>query len=141
METTGNMRTIGNMKTTKKKILIIDETRFSRICSAILEKEGYATSSVNDVRQIGSKFNYRDYELLVTSYPFCTVILEDLMQVGIPTIILSDHMNRDLMVTFDHLDKTHSHCMIKPIDYNKFRTIVKQVLSSDRYPEAGCSVL
>ena len=128
---------ISNMETMKKKILIVDETRFSRICSAILEKEGYETSSVTDVRQVDSKFNYRDYELLVTSYPFCTVILEDLIHVGIPTIILSDHMNRDLMTTLDHLDKTLSHCMIKPIDYNKFRTIVKQVLSSDRSAGAG----
>lgn len=125
------------METLKKKILIVDEMRFSRICSAILEKEGYATSSVTDVRQVDSKFNYRDYELLVTSYPFCTVILEDLMHVGIPTIILSDHMNRDLMKTLDHLGNTLSHCMIKPIDYNKFRNIVKQVLSSDRSTGAG----
>jgi DNA-binding NtrC family response regulator len=124
------------METLKKKILIVDETRFSRICSAILEKEGYETSAVTDIREVGSKFNYGAYELLVTSYPFCTVILEDLMQVAIPTIILSDHMNRDLMKTLDHLGNTLSHCMIKPIDYNKFRTIVKQVLS-DRSAGAG----
>ncbi len=126
------------METTKKKILIVDETRFSRICSAILEKEGYETSSVTDVSQVDSKFNYHDYELLVTSYPFCTVILEDLVDVGIPTIILSDNMNRDLMTTLDRLGKTLSHCMIKPIDYNKFRTIVKMVLSSDRAAGTGC---
>jgi DNA-binding NtrC family response regulator len=125
------------MESMKKKILIFDETRFSRICSAILEKEGYETSSITDVRQVDSKFSFSDYELLVTSYPFCTVILEDLVHVRIPTIILSDHMNRDLMTTLDQLGKTFSHCMIKPIDYNKFRTIVKQVLSSDRSAWAG----
>lgn len=125
------------MEKMKKKILIVDEMRFSRICSAILEKEGYETSSITDIRQVGSKFNFHDYELLVTSYPFCTVILEDLIHVGIPTIILSDHINRDLMTTLDHLDKTLSHCLIKPIDYNKFRSIVKQVLNSDRSAEAG----
>jgi len=125
------------METMKKKILIIDEMRFSRICSAILEKDGYETSSVTDVRQVDSKFNYHEYELLVTSYPFCTVILEDLIHVGIPTIILSDNINRDLMTTLDHLDKTLSHCMIKPIDYNKFRSIVKQILSSNRSAGTG----
>ena len=116
----------------KKRILIVDEMRFSRICSAILEKEGYATSSVTDVGPNNTKLNYGDYELLVTSYPFCTGILEDLMHVGIPTIILSDHMNRDLMMTLDHLGKPRSHCMIKPIDYNKFRDVVKQAMNSDR---------
>jgi len=125
------------METMKKKILIVDETRFSRICSAILEKEGYETSSVTDVGQVDSKFNYRDYELLVTSYPFCAVILEDLKHVGIPAIILSDHMNRDLMAILDRLGKTLSLCMIKPIDYNKFRAVIKQVLSRDRSAGAG----
>lgn len=131
------MLIISNMEKMKKKILIVDEMRFSRICSAILEKDGYETSSVTDVRQVDSKFNYHDYELLVTSYPFCTVILEDLIHAGIPTIILSDNINRDLMTTLDHLDKTLSHCMIKPIDYNKFRSIVKQILSSDRSAGTG----
>ena len=126
-----------DMEPMKKKILIFDETRFSRICSAILENEGYATSSVSDARQVNSSFNYDDYELLVTSYPFCTVILEDLVHVGIPTIILSDHMNRDLMTTLDHLGSTLSHCMIKPIDYNKFRAVVKQVLDNDRSAGPG----
>jgi DNA-binding NtrC family response regulator len=129
------------METAKKRILIVDETRFSRICSAILEKEGYETSSVTDVRLVDSKFNYRDYELLVTSYPFCTVILEDLADVGIPTIILSDNMNRDLMTTLDRLGKTLSHCMIKPIDYNKFRTIVKMSAGDRSSPGAGCVLL
>jgi DNA-binding NtrC family response regulator len=129
------------MEAMKKKILIIDEARFSRICSAILEKEGYATSSVNDVYQLDSQFNYHDYGLLVTSYPFCTLLLENLKKTGVPTIILSDNLSRDLMSTLDHLGNTQSHCMIKPIDYNKFRTIVKQVLGNDPGPGAGCSTV
>jgi DNA-binding NtrC family response regulator len=125
------------MNTIKKKILIVDEARFSRVCSAILEKEGYQTSSVPDVQKADKEISSRDYELLVTSYPFCTDILEDLMRIGIPAIILSDHMNKKLMTTLDSIKNVHLHCMIKPIDYNKFRAVVKQILNNDRPSGAG----
>jgi len=112
----------------KKKILIVDEAGFSRICSAILEKEGYGTNAICDVRQIDSTINYSDFGLVIMSYPFGALFLEKLKQKRIPTIILSDHMNSELMMTLEHFDKSLSHCMIKPIDYYKFRTLVNQTM-------------
>jgi DNA-binding NtrC family response regulator len=115
----------------KKKILIVDEAGFSRICSAILEKEGYGTSSICDVHKIDSTMNYNDFGLVITSYPFGAFLLEKLKHARIPTIILSDHMNRELMMTLEHFDKSLSCCMIKPLDYNKFRTLVNQTMRGD----------
>ena len=112
----------------KKKILICDEAGFSRICSAILEKEGYGTNAICDVHQIDSTINYNDFGLVITSYPFGMYLLEKLKQARIPTIILSDHINRELIMTLEHFDKSYSHCMIKPLDYNKFRTLVNQTM-------------
>ncbi len=123
------------MKTIDKKILIVDEAGFSRICSAILEKEGYGTNAVTDVHQLDSKVNYEDFGLVITSYPYGAVLLERLINSRIPTIILSDHVSGDLMATLDHFDKTLSHCMIKPLDYHKFRTLVGQVMHINRMTE------
>ncbi len=115
----------------RKKILIIDEAGFSRICSAILQKEGYGTNAICDVRQIDSTINYSDFGLVIMSYPFGAFLLEKLRETKIPTIILSDHINSELMMTLDHFDKSLSHCMIKPIDYYKFRTLVNQTMRGD----------
>ncbi len=120
-----------NMKTTDKKILIFDEAGFSRVCSAILEKEGYGTNAITDVCQLDSKVNYEDFGLVITSYPYGEVLLEKLITSKIPTIILSDQVSRDLMTKLDHFDKTISHCMIKPLDYHKFRNLVNQVMRKD----------
>ncbi len=125
------MLTQFTMKIIDKKILIVDEAGFSRICSAILEKEGYGTNAITDVRQLDSKANYEDIGLVITSYPYGAVLLERLINSRIPTIVLSDHVSRDLIATLDHFDKTLSHCMIKPLDYHKFRTLVNQVMGRD----------
>ncbi len=117
------------MKITDRKILIFDEVGFSRVCSAILEKEGYGTNTVNDVCQLENKVNYEDFGLVITSYPYGADILERLINSRIPTIILSDQVSRDLMVKLNNFDKTISHCMIKPLDYQKFRTLVNQVMN------------
>jgi DNA-binding NtrC family response regulator len=119
------------MATGKSKILIIDEAGFSRICSAILEKEGYGTSAISDVRQIESILDYSMFGLVITSYPFCAVILDELGKLNVPTIVLSDRLNRDLVMALENFDKSLSYCMIKPLDYTKFRNLVSQVMRGD----------
>ncbi len=116
------------MNPNHKKILIVDEAGFSRVCSAILEKEGYGTSAITDIRQLGSNVNYKDFGLVITSYPYGAALLEKLIDSSIPTIILSDQVSRDLMAKLDNFDKSLSHCMIKPLDYHKFRILVNQVM-------------
>lgn len=118
------------MNTSKKKILIVDEAGFSRICSAILEKEGYGTNAVADVHQCDAAFDYNDIGLVITSYPYGAFLLEQLKEMKIPIIVLSDHMSVDLMTKLDNFDKSLSHCMIKPLDYHKFRTLVNHAMSA-----------
>jgi DNA-binding NtrC family response regulator len=117
------------MHTSRKRILICDEAGFSRICSAILEKEGYGTSTIPDVSQVEAHEDYSEYGLVITSYPYGARLLENLKETRTPIIILSDRMNRDLVLTLDHFDKGRSHCMIKPLDYHKFRTLVNDTMS------------
>jgi DNA-binding NtrC family response regulator len=117
------------MTNIKKKILIVDELGFSRICSAILEQEGYGTKAICDVRQLDSAFNSNDVGLVITSYPCGEHLLEKLKSTKIPAIILSDYMNRELMVMLDYLGTTLSHCMIKPVDYHEFKALVSQKMN------------
>ncbi len=118
------------MPITRKKILIVDEAGFSRICSAILEKEGYGTNTISDVHQIGTTVKFDDIGLVITSYPYGSTLFEELTALKIPTLILSDHLCRDLVLTLDRFDRSLSHCMIKPLDYAKFKTVVSKVMSS-----------
>jgi len=117
------------MSSARKKILIVDEAGFSRICSAILEQEGHGTNACSDVRDIDASINFHDIGLVITSYPYGAVLFEKLKEMKIPTIILSDHLSRDLVTTLEKFGTSLSHCMIKPLDYTKFRTLVNQVMS------------
>jgi len=114
-----------------KKILIADEAGFCRICAAILEQEGYRTITVADTHQFDRGLAGDDLGLIITSYPYGAGLLKKLKNRNIPTIILLDQMNRELMMTLDDLDKKLAHCMIKPLDYNKFRTLVNETMYKD----------
>ncbi len=111
-----------------KKILIIDEAGFARICSAILQKERYFTTVTSDIRNIAPLFNYEDFGLIITSYPYGAGVLPELLKMKLPVIILSDRLNRNLAIMLENVDKSLLHCMIKPLDYTKFRTLVNQIM-------------
>jgi len=117
------------MQTYKKKILIIDEVGFSRICSAILENEGFGTNIMPDIHQFDSWVDFSGIGLVITSYPYGASMLDKLKKWKIPMIILSDQMSRELMATLDHFDKSISYCMLKPLDYQKFRSLVSETMN------------
>ena len=114
-----------------KKILIIDEEGFSRVCSAILEREGYVTTTITGAHEFSSFSDYNDFGLVITSYPYDVFLLEEIKKRDISTIILSDHINKGLISTLEGLDHSDTYCMIKPLDYSKFRSLIKQLMSSD----------
>jgi len=118
------------MITPKKKILIVDEAGFTRICSAILEKEGYGTNSVADIQKWDNEFDHNNIGLVITSYPYGAFVLENLKETKIPFIVLSDQMSGDLISKLDDFDKSLYHCMIKPLDYHKFRTLVSEAMNA-----------
>ncbi|MEW6116800.1 MAG: DNA-binding response regulator [Nitrospirota bacterium] len=113
----------------EKKILIIDEAGFSRICSAILEFEGYTIQTASDLDSAAMPFSSHEFGLIITSYPYGVCCFDAIKQKNISTIILSDHINGELINILEGFN--HSYCMIKPLDYQKFRVLVKQVMSGD----------
>ncbi len=75
-----------------KKILIIDESIFSRICSSLLELEGYKIKIFKSVETLPKKLDYEKFGLIITSYPFGYTLLEEIKKINLPTIILTDYV-------------------------------------------------
>ena len=121
-----------------KQVLIIDEYGFSRICSAILSSEGYEVTNctVSDLR---GPCNIKDFGLIVTSYPYGTPVFNDIGKRHIPILILSDNIDDNLIRILKTFDS--SYCMIKPLDYEKFKSLVKEVLSSEVSLQEGYNIV
>jgi hypothetical protein len=123
-----------------KKILIIDEHGFSRICSAILEDMvGYDTDIIVHAEDLPSKLNNDNLRLIVTSYPYGAFLFDEIKKRNIPTIILSDNIDGELIELLGDFDK--SYCMIKPLDYDKFKTLVKQVVNGEPIIQGGRTIV
>jgi len=122
-----------------KKILIIDENRFSRICSAILEHEGFKTEIYDNVENQWVKVDNKEFGLIITSYPFGHFLFEKIKEMNLPTIILTDHINRTFINLLDGFN--NSYCMVKPLDYQEFRSLVKQIACCEIHGEKGLNIL
>jgi hypothetical protein len=124
------------MSASRKKILIIDNRGFCRICYALLEVVGYDMETciytITNGKNLLSRLNNKKIGLIVMSYPASHFLLPDIKKSKIPFIILSDSINKRLMSALAGL--SNSYCMIKPIDYQKFRDLVKKIM--DGYPDA-----
>ena len=121
-----------------KSILIVDEHRFSRVCSAILEMVGYGTEMLSQTHDLPSKLNRDSVGLVVTSYPYGEPLFDEIKKSNIPTIILSDNIDGNLINILSSY--SNSYCMVKPVDYDKFRQLVKQVISGEAVPQGGYNV-
>jgi hypothetical protein len=61
--------------------------------------------------------------------------LSEIKKRKIPSFILSDNIDGRLMSVLDGLH--NAYCMIKPIDYEKFRALVTQIMGSHFAAKAG----
>lgn len=111
----------------REEILIIDEERFSRVCSALLAMDGYVPVRYGiDVDGKFVEINHK-YGLAVMSYPYCSSIVENDIKINVPAIVLSDVINSNLIAFIKKFDS--SFCMIKPLDFDKFKSIVSSVMN------------
>jgi DNA-binding NtrC family response regulator len=127
------------MSSGQKKILLIDETSFSRVCSAILASQGFGTHTLSNEEELTALVDRDDVGLIVTSYPYGAFLFTEMWLRHIPTIILSDHLDSGLI---DILEAFHnSYCMIKPLDYRKFKSVVRQVMSGNQTSLEGYRIV
>lgn len=120
------------------KILILDEQGFSRICSALLSNDGHVVRSA-EITDVGKALDYHDIGLIVTSYPDCTSIFNKIRKSNIPVLILADNVDENLIKMLNNF--ICSFCMVKPLDYAKFKSLVKDFMSSRFMMTEGYTVV
>lgn len=123
----------------RETILIIDEAGFSRVCSAILEAEGYRAATIPHESPEPQAVCKDDVGLVITSYPYGSRFFEDLHRFSLPIIVLTDHISKDLISALEGFE--YSICMIKPLDYNKFTSVVRQMMAGTYASQGGYSIV
>ncbi len=118
-----------------KRILIFDEHGFARVCSALLESAGYEAEVVTATDGLLSSLSHEKVGLIITSYPFGAPLFEEIRKRDISTIILSDDFDEDLISVLK--DFSDSFCMMKPLDYEKFRSVVREVMRGESNTHGG----
>ncbi len=132
------MQKLTNVTAANKKILIIDEYAFSRICSAILADAGYDVT-ITSVSDLSSSMNTREYDVIVMSYPYCAPIFDEIGRRNSPVILLADNFDEMLIRRLDTFGR--SYCMIKPIDYEKFKALVGDALDDNVSLQGGYHIV
>lgn len=113
-------------KTQRRKILIVDEERFCRVCAALLGLLGIESTRIVCLTHFDSDQSLENYELVITSFPYDSSLLERLQVQDIPAMVFSDCLSGEL---FEKLIKSDNiGCMIKPIDFEKFKEMLSKLL-------------
>lgn len=110
-----------------KKILIIDEDGFSRICSAMLNDDGYQTELAVSQEEAIRSISKNGISLIILSYPYGVALIKSQKIKNIPLIILSDEINSDLLEMMR--DFKYSVCMVKPLDFQRFKYLVRGIVN------------
>ncbi len=110
-----------------KKILIVDEYGFSKVCSAILQEEGYDTELALSAEEAVKHLSQNGISLIVSSYPYAISLLNAKVAKDVPTIVLSDEVNNDLIDIMKRIK--NSVCLVKPLDFERFKYIVRGIIN------------
>lgn len=127
------------MTVLQKSILVVDENGFSRVCAAILEREGFTSVALAGIEDLRARLEEEDFGLVVTSYPYAAPVLQEIRKTGIPVIVLCDQINREIVGVLEGTD--NSCCMIKPLDYPRFRALVRQMMAGEQVTYGGYKVV
>ena len=124
---------------TKKNILIVDESGFSRICSAYLEAdEAFVSVTIDDPQTFIYRKSLEDFSLLITSFPVSSPVYENIKKVSIPVVVLSDRLNLELIDFLKSLG--NSYCMMKPLDYGRFKNLIKIIANGQPELKNGYTI-
>ncbi len=112
---------------TSKKILIIDEHRFGKICTALVQLRGFNTEWASGCEHDFSQRDFERYSLVITSYPYSSQILPSLAAKQIAVLVLSDFTCEKLMQVIE--DNTNIFCLMKPVNFSHFEHVVDNLIA------------
>lgn len=128
-----------NFMKTRHRILIVDEAGFSRVCSSILAGQGFhAECVILDEWGVSSRF-IKNVSLLITSYPYGTQVLKMMHGSPVPVIVLADYTGNEIIEILEGLE--NSYCMVKPINYERFTLLVKNLVNETCFQQGGYSIV
>ena len=109
-------------------ILIVDEQSFGKICTALVEMNGFSTEWAS-----GSEddFHLRDfdrYRMVITSYPYGKILLEQLEGKQVALLVLSDYACGNLLKSVE--ENANFYCLVKPVDFSRFNEVVNNILQT-----------
>ena len=110
-----------------KKILILDEEGFSKICSAMLSEDGYQTELALSQEEAIRSISQDGTALIISGYPYGMPLLKSQKIKDIPIIILSNEINNDLIEMMKNYK--YSVCMVKPLDFQRFKYLVRGIVN------------
>ncbi|AJF06482.1 hypothetical protein [Geoalkalibacter subterraneus] len=111
----------------KKKILLVDDDHFFRICQAIFLREGVEVESPLVMEP--EKWDPGRYSLVIGSYPMAAPFFLRISEWKIPVFILSEGLSRELISLMKKIP--NSRFFLKPLDFDHFRGIVCNVVHSE----------
>lgn len=119
----------------QKKILILDDKHFSRICRAILERAGFVSEVPDNMKHSDTLQRWQEYGLVIASYPIAEDLVLKISGTQTPVIVLSDFYNHEIREALKNFEV--SRCLIKPLDYEKFLGVVGEMLQGRIMEQGG----
>lgn len=112
-----------------KKVLVVDEPGFAKVCRALLRQNGIVAEVPKETGV--PVVSAADYDLVITSFPFGEAMVSGMGKSEVPVLVLADCLSHDLLERVRSV--SHSCCMIKPLDFDKFHTVVQRMLGNDDF--------
>lgn len=119
----------------KKKILVLDDLHFSRVCRAILEREGFFPETPESDKISATLLRWQDYGLVIASYPIAESFVEKIKSCGTPVIVLSDFINREISEALKNF--ATCRCLVKPLDFDNFIGVIGEMFDGDVSNQGG----
>lgn len=110
-----------------KNILVVDEQRFGKICSALVELNGLHAEWVSGCEEEFLERNFERYDLVITSYPYGKEILPRLKGRNVALLVLSDFACESLIQAVD--ENANFFCLAKPVDFSRFNHVVDNLVA------------
>jgi len=74
--------------------------------------------------------NRNEVGVFVTSYPYGAFILDEVRKRSLPAIVLYDNLDDQFVDIV--LANNNLYCMLKPLDYTKFKSLVRSLMSGEQ---------
>jgi len=110
-----------------KCVLIVEEESFSRVCMAMLKSEGYRAIVPVSFDEARGHILDESVSLVIINYQSAAELME--MVGEIPVILLVEELNDRVLKAVNTLQR--GICMLKPIDFNCFRRIIRRIMDED----------